>query len=318
MTLEWRQLELLRCVVDSGGFARAAHVAGVSQPAISQAMQRLAQKVGEPLFERQGRRQIPTAKAVELAHAMQAADDSFRRLSGADAVGGMGANGATVRVGLSPAAGLLYGPLLANALTGTGRRNSLSIVTGSAPQMLGALMRKELDLVIAPRPRGLNRADLMERLMYVSQPVIYCREGHPLAAATSLRAVARAQWVVAGQTDTPGNMIEEAFRVRRWAPPRIAVHCADYAILAQVVASSNLLGALPHPRLVPNSLSPGLVPIQVDERLPHYEVCLFSPRQITKNSAAIRKLIAALTAGSKAPENLTPSAAGRRRLAVSS
>ncbi|WP_423458360.1 LysR family transcriptional regulator [Ottowia sp. VDI28] len=295
MELEWRQLELLRCIIDSGGTAQAARAAGISQPAVSQAMQRLTRQVGEPLFEKQGRRRVPTPRALELAHAMRAAEDSFSLHSGHRGAANPGIDASAVRVGLAPAAGLLYSPAMVNALAAGGKRTKLSIVTGTAPAMLDALKREELDLVITPRPRGLNRADLFERLMYVSQPVIYCRTGHPLANATSLRAIARAQWVVAGQAGTPGNTVEEAFRVRRWAPPRIAVHCADYAMLAQIVAETDLLGTLPHPRLVPQSRLPGIVPLRVDERLPHYEVCLFWPRRPARNSAAIRRLVAALS-----------------------
>lgn len=297
MEWEWRQLELLLYVIDHGGLAQAARAAGVSQPAVSQAMRRLARDVGEPLFEKQGRRLIPTPRAVELAQAMRAADDSFQLHNGHRETASTGVDASLVRVGLAAAAGLLYGPAMVNALAASaGRRTRLSIVTGAAPTMLEALKRGALDLVITPRPRGLNRADLFERLMYVSQPVIYCRVGHPLAAATSLRAITRAQWVVAGQAGTPGNTVEEAFRVRRWAPPRIAVHCADYAMLAQIVAGTDLLGALPHPRLVPASRPPGIIPLRLDERLPHYDVCLFWPRRIVRNSAAIHRLVAALSA----------------------
>ena len=296
MEWEWRQLELLRCVIDHGGIAQAARAAGVSQPAVSQAMRRLAHHVGEPLFEKRGRRLILTPKAAQLAHAMRAADDSFQLHSGDLGATSASIGTSIVRVGLAAAAGLLYGPAMVNALAATaGRRTRLAIVTGSAPTMLEALKRGELDLVITPRPRGLNRADLFERLMYVSQPIIYCRMGHPLAAATSLRAITRAQWVVAGQAGTPGNTVEEAFRVRRWAPPRIAVHCADYAMLAQIVAGTDLLGALPHPRLVPASKPPGIIPLRLDERLPHYDVCLFWPRRIVRNNAAVQRLVAALS-----------------------
>jgi len=292
--MKWRQLELLRCVVDGGGFAQAAVAAGVSQPAVSQAMRRLAAQLGEPLFERQGRRQVPTPKAIELAQAMRAADERLRACGPGGKAARVGAGERTVRVGLAPAAGLLYGPAMAKALAGAGGRARLSIVTGSAPVMLDALKRGELDLAIIPRPRGTDDAGLCERLMYVSQPAVYCRQGHPLAAATSLREIVRARWVVAGQSGTPGNVIEEAFRVRRWAPPRIAVQCADYAMLVQIVADTDLLGVVSHPRLVPQPRGLGIVPVRIGEGLPHYEVCLFWPRRTGRSGAAVRCIVEAL------------------------
>ncbi|WP_051237510.1 LysR family transcriptional regulator [Ottowia thiooxydans] len=293
--MDWRNLELLRCVVESGGFTSAARVAGVSQPAISQAMQRLENQIGLPLFERQGRRRIPTAKALELSRAMQRAEDDLRPLLQDSAGASPPAHERGVRVGLAPAAGLLYGPGMVNVLAKAGFRTRMSITTGPAPEMLEALKCGELDIVVAPRPRGSDDGTLCEHLMYVSQPLIYCRQGHPLAKATSLREITRAHWVVAGQSGTPGNVVEEAFRVRRWSPPRIAVQCTDYAMLVQIVAGSDLLGVVSHPRLVAQSTQQGIVALSVEEGLPHYEVCLFWPRRIPRREALIRRIIENLT-----------------------
>lgn len=292
--MKWRLLELLRFVVECGNFEQAARAAGVSQPAISQAMQRLEQEVNEPLFERQGRKRQPTAKAIELANAMRTADERLRHSFSEHAAENTDPVVRTLRVGLAPVAGLLYGPTMVNALADTGKRTRLSIVTGSAPAMLNSVKLGELDLVIVPRPRGLNRSGFHEHLMFVSQPLIYCREGHGLAAATSLRQIARAHWVVAGQAGTPGNVIEEAFRVRRWPAPKIATQCADYAMLVQIVAHSDLLGIVPHPRLVPQAKRSGLVPIHVSEGLPHYDVCLFWSRHSASVDAPLQRIIEAL------------------------
>ncbi|MET4580205.1 LysR family transcriptional regulator [Ottowia thiooxydans] len=299
--MDWRNLELLRYVVESGGFTAAARLAGVSQPAVSQAMRRLENQLGLPLFERHGRRQIPTAKALELSQAMGMAEDHLRPVFSDPARTRSPSDDRVVRVGLAPAAGLLYGPGMVNVLARSGSTGSgprMSIVTGSAPEMLNTLKLGELDLVIAPRPRGIHDDMLCDHLMYVSQPLIYCRQGHPLAAATSLREISRAQWVVAGQSGTPGNVVEEAFRVRHWPQPQIAVQCTDYAMLVQIVAGSDLLGVVSHPRLVAQSTQQAIVALSVDEGLPHYDVCLFWPRRIPRHSALVRRLIENLKAGS--------------------
>lgn len=295
--MDWRNLELLRCVVESGGFTPAARIAGVSQPAISQAMRRLENQLGAPLFERHGRRQIPTAKALELSQAMGLAEDHLRPAFSGKAPAASENDDRVIRVGLAPAAGLLYGPGMVNVLARAGAGRRMSIMTGPAPEMLDNLRRGQLDLVVAPRPRGIDDITLCEHLMYVSQPIIYCRKGHPLATATSLREISRAQWVVAGQSGTPGNVVEEAFRVRRWPQPRIAVQCTDYAMLIQIVAGSDLLGVVSHPRLVAHSAQPAIVALSVDEGLPHYDVCLFWPRRIPRHEALIRRLIENLKEG---------------------
>src|SRR5690554_6687927 len=54
-----RQLRYLRLILEHGSFAAAARAAGISQSAISQAMQALEREWGFTLFERHGRRKPP-------------------------------------------------------------------------------------------------------------------------------------------------------------------------------------------------------------------------------------------------------------------
>ncbi len=284
-------MELLRLVVDCGGFTSAARAAGVSQPAISRAMARLSEQLNEPLFRRAGRGVAPTPTALRLARAMREVDATLH------AAGAPGqpdeAERRDVRVGVAPAAGLLYGPLMTAALSG---RHRLGIVTGAAPAMLAALISRDLDVAIVPRPRGLDRPELCQHVMYVSRPAIYCRHGHALQAAASLRQIADAQWAVAGMAGTPGNVIEEAFRVRRWAAPKIAVQCADYGMLAQIVACSELLAVIPHPLLATRVREDGIRCLRIAEGLPNYEVCMFWRRDVVGRGEAVECVIRALLA----------------------
>lgn len=292
--MNWRQLELLRRVVDNGSFTKAAQASGVSQPAVSRAMAQLGQQLGAPLFRRVGRRAVPTEQALQLARAMRDAGDALARVAAAPAPAAARAQSGTVRLGVAPAAGLMYGPAMVATLAGGGWRQRLSLVTGPAPVLLAALVRRELDAAIAPRPRGLGHPELSQRVMYVSHPAVYCRDGHPLQGAASLRDITGARWAVAGAAGTPGNVIEEAFRVRRWAAPLIAVQCADYGMLMQIVATSDLLGVISHPLLAARAREQGVRPIQIAEGLPNYEVCLFWHRDAVVGRRGLRQVIGAL------------------------
>ena len=103
-------LRLLHFVVQTGGFAAAAREAGVSQPAVTQAMQALERESGLRLFEKVGRHKQPTHAARVLVQ--QGADllQCVETLVGAQAKASGGeALAHTLRVGLTPAACLLYG-----------------------------------------------------------------------------------------------------------------------------------------------------------------------------------------------------------------
>jgi DNA-binding transcriptional LysR family regulator len=65
-TLDVRQLEALRAVVELRSVTRAAAALGVSQPAVSSLLSRLERRVGFQLFARVGRTLHPTAEATIL------------------------------------------------------------------------------------------------------------------------------------------------------------------------------------------------------------------------------------------------------------
>lgn len=278
-------------VVQHGSFAAAGQAAGVSQAAISQAMGTLEQELGFALFMREGRRKLTTPRALAVARESESFNAVVQRLSAPHAVRRKAGGGpVTVRVGLAPAAGLLYGPVIYNTIHAAGNGQTLRVVTGPAPDMLVQLQQGQLDLVIAPQPRKFRLGALQRHVMYVGDPVVYARAGHPLVLVRTLAEIARVDWVVAGASGTPGNVIEEAFRVRRWPPPRIAAQCTDYTMMLRLVAGSDLMGVISHPSLVPEAARAQVRPLQIVDGLPRYDVCLFwsGARRIAHGDALVR------------------------------
>lgn len=78
------RLRTLVAVIDAGSFSAGAERLGVSQPAVSQHIASLERHVGVPLFERAGRRRVPTDAArllAEQARGALAAVDGVVRLA---------------------------------------------------------------------------------------------------------------------------------------------------------------------------------------------------------------------------------------------
>ncbi|MGC4060713.1 MAG: LysR family transcriptional regulator [Aquabacterium sp.] len=64
---------VFEAIVQTGSLTAAAHELNLSQPAVSHALARLRDTLGDPLFTRQGRRMLPTACARSLTpHVRQA------------------------------------------------------------------------------------------------------------------------------------------------------------------------------------------------------------------------------------------------------
>ncbi|MDR3453983.1 MAG: LysR family transcriptional regulator [Rhodoferax sp.] len=295
-----RQLQYLQAIVAFGSFAAAARHAGVSQPTITLAMQALEREWGVALFQKVGRQKLPTHAALLAA---QRAADLQGRLEGLarmplnpldDAV----ARGiSTLHAGMAHAAALLYGPTIERVWRTHEPDGLLQIFGASVPELLTALHGKELDLVIAPRPRRYQSAGLKSHPLHTSTPTIYARFDHPLAGATSLTEIAHASWAVAGRAGTPGRVIEEAHRVRGLADPRILVQCDDYPVLLNLVAHSDLLCVVPHPVLRPPKGCTAVRALHIREGLPQYDVCVFWPSgKQSRSAATVDAVIRALKA----------------------
>ncbi len=67
MSLTSSRVRALNAVLDEGSYSAAARKLGLSQPAISQAIQDLERAYGVSLFQKRGRRLVPTDLCLELA-----------------------------------------------------------------------------------------------------------------------------------------------------------------------------------------------------------------------------------------------------------
>jgi DNA-binding transcriptional LysR family regulator len=270
-----RYLHYLRLVIDHGSFAAAAQAGGVSQPAISHGMRQLQRQFDTPLFVPSGRRMLPTEAALRV---------SLRGLDLAEQFDALAAGSAApvdsdvLRVGLTPSAALVFGPVLHLAWCQGHPCRSLDMSSADEGRMLARLQGGELDLVISPLPRSYPVTGLVNQLLYQLTPLAYARRAHPLAKAQSLAELQAASWAIVGPSVSgPVDVLQEAFAVRQMRPPRVAASCPDYASLLQLITHSDLLGVLPHPVLLGTAAKDRVVPLRLREALPRYEMHVFTP-----------------------------------------
>lgn len=294
-----RHLSYLNLIIQEKSHAAAARVAGVSQPAVTKAMQSLEAATGITLFKTVAGRSVPTAAAHVLAQqgcAFEATLAGLRARVPVERSGRPARGLRNMNVGLSSGAALLYGALLARGWESEkGPKAPLRIVNGNSPDLLAALRVGSLDLVITPRPRGGSLADLRETYLFESVPAIYARVNHRLGTAQALGDLAGVRWIVVGSQGTPGNMIEEAHHVRGLKPPQVLVQCQNYMILLQLVAETDLMGVLPHSVLGDNFFQDKVRALHIREGLPRYDVCLYV-RAGTQGyrSASVKRMAEAL------------------------
>jgi DNA-binding transcriptional LysR family regulator len=285
-----RYLEYLALVIEHGSFAAAAQASGVSQPAISHGMRQLQKYFDAPLLLRSGRRYVPTELALQVASEGVSLADRVEALAAADK---RRANPHVLRVGLTPSAAVVCGPALYEVWCQGRRRRTLELSTADEGRLLAGLRRRELDLVISPRPRRYDPSGLECESLYQLQPLVYSRRNHPLAGAQTLAALQGAQWACVGPSVRgPVDVLSEAFAVRRMAAPRVAAKCPDFTSMLNLVAHTDLLAVVPHAALLIADLRKQVAPLRLRETLPLYEMWWFHPagsRRVAGVVAALRQ-----------------------------
>ncbi len=183
--LEVRHLKLVRAVADSGGVTRAANVLHLSQSAVSHQLLALERDLGARLFDRVGKRMVPTAMGAHLA--LQA-----RRLLGelCDLERSMdGTREARIPLRIVSSCYTSYSwlPAALSHFAATHPLVELDIVIEATRRTTAALAADEVDVAIVTDP---PRDDIWAReVIIASELVAVAAKRHPITKRLSRGAL---------------------------------------------------------------------------------------------------------------------------------
>ncbi|WP_159999386.1 LysR substrate-binding domain-containing protein [Roseomonas sp. 18066] len=172
-----RQIEIFHAVMRSGTITGAAAFLGISQPAVSQAIQAAERRIGFPLFRPVRGRLYPTPEAERLlpdADRIIGEMSSFRRLAGEVRTGGAG----LVRVAASSACAAMLLPRAAQRFRGTHPNVRLSTHLLPAREVASAVVAGEVDFGLAMSP--VQSPGLAARALGNVEMIFMAPEGHAL------------------------------------------------------------------------------------------------------------------------------------------
>ncbi|WP_260500183.1 LysR substrate-binding domain-containing protein [Aquabacterium sp. J223] len=119
-----------------------------------------------------------------------------------------------------------------------------------------------------------------------SEMVVVARRGHPLAAATRLKGLAGARFVVGAPRGQPGAGIFDAFERAGLPPPNVELHTDGLLDTAAVVAGSECLAMIPSTVMHTGLLRERLAIVPIEDWLPAYSVCLLRRGDVPPTPAA--------------------------------
>ena len=235
------QLRHLIALAEQASFTRAAQSVFLTQSAFSRSVRALEDQLGQPLFDRIGKRTELTPFGHEVLQRARHVVFDADELSSSGRMMQTGRAG-SIRIGLGSGPGaMLMTPLLKEMAT---RHPStrVTVMRGDTALLVQALRERRVDALAIDVRSLVPASDLDVAVLTEMRGAVMCRPGHPLTRwKGSLRFATLSQYPIAS---TP--LSEEIARllVERYGPEAhpsncVTLRCEELSSLIEVVRNSD-------------------------------------------------------------------------------
>jgi DNA-binding transcriptional LysR family regulator len=249
--LDLNLLRIFDTVLAEGSLTRAAERLAMTQPAISHALKRLREAMGQDLLVRTARGVRPTPYAEQIAPQVRAALIGLERAL-APGLFDPVADHVEFRLAMADAtASVLLPPLMA-ALAQAGAQADLRVLPLITREPRPALEQGDADMAVGYFPDTLaalaaegDYAALRHERLYVTDYVCLMRHGHPLARqALTLERFCAAQHLLVSYSGRPHGLVDTALAALG-RKRRVALTVNQFHTAGLVVQRSELLTVWP-------------------------------------------------------------------------
>ena len=250
-TLDLNLLRVFDVVMAERNLTRAAERLSITQPAVSNALKRLKDSVGEDLLTRAASGVKPTPRAEALWPEVRAALGHLRAALSPGEFNPQ-TDAATFRIAMADATAALFMPPLVQQIEHGQALASVRVLPLQTRDPAPMLERGDADLAIGYFPETVSAltgqgadSPLRHARLHDSEYVCVMREGHPLAEGElSLDAYCAADHLLVNFAGRPYGLADQALAALN-RKRRIVLTVNQYFTAGRVVANSNLLTVLP-------------------------------------------------------------------------
>jgi LysR family transcriptional regulator of gallate degradation len=242
--LNERRLQAAALLAEVHHMPTVAESMGTSQSAVSQAIARLEDMLGQPLFLRTARGMVPTDPGRRWIENFERVLAELRHIP-EDIAALAGVVQGTVTIGALP---LARSQLLPMAIASVLQKHpSLRVRSLESPygELTAGLLSGRIDFIIGAQRTSAGDA-FTTRSLFDDNPALVARSGHPLSARHSLHLadLAGFPWVLSRAGTPLRSSIEQFFEQHGHVPPEAAVETGDLALLRGLLVSSDMLTVL--------------------------------------------------------------------------
>ncbi len=233
-------LAVFDCIYSQGSVTGAAAILHLTQPSVSHALARLRERVGDPLFVRNGQKLVPTPAAQKLIHpvrqALQLLESSLAELNEFDATSAR----QHFVIGMRPLMEGAFLPSLMRQLQQQAAGLVLSSVQLDRGNLEADLNSGKLDAavdVFLNLPTSISRQHLAS-----SRIVVLARKGHP---AVQSGFIAQQDYLnqhhLLVSSRPQGHGVEDLLLAKEGKSRQVVARCQQISTGLELISQSNLL-----------------------------------------------------------------------------
>jgi DNA-binding transcriptional LysR family regulator len=243
--MNFQHLRHFVVTADTGNMLKAAEVLNISQSGLSRSVGALENMLGLPLFER-------SAKGVELTafgkrfypHARLMLNEYNRSMDELRTFQNL--KGGSLKFGINNSFAYFLIPGVVAELVRRWPDIHVDIVSDNYAALAHDLTHGNIDIAFSLFTPGSRQDHLEYEQLFEIRTKVFARADHPLRKMREISAedFASADWGLINGSSAQAAF-ETYFTSREIQPPQISLQCSSVALLASVVAQSDLLTMLP-------------------------------------------------------------------------
>ncbi|MFZ6766202.1 LysR family transcriptional regulator [Undibacterium sp. Di26W] len=216
---------------------------GQTQPAISNALNRLRRLLGDELFLRTSKGMEPTSLSVQLAEPIAYALSAIHSTLNQQTLFDPKCSARTFRIGMTDIGEIYFLPKLMNALSEIAPGVSISTVRNTAVNLRDEMEAGNVDLAVGLLPQ--LKAGFFQHRLFEQKYVCMLRRGHALdKKKISIEEFSNAEHVVVISAGTGHAKLDESIE-RKGVKRNIKLTVPHFVAVGHILSTTNMLATVP-------------------------------------------------------------------------
>lgn len=241
-SIDYNLFQVLLTIYHQGSVSQAADKLNLTQPAVSHALSRLRTQFDDPLFERHGRKMIPTDFCQRIISDVEQSLSTLQQTLSQQKQWDVGQLNRTFNVAVRDVLEALYFPKLIARLQKLAPGVRIRSVSVEPKHLAEALKNGDVDLVLDSLIA--TPANIRNQTLGSSSFVLVCRQGHPIIENCNLESYQQWPHVVAALKASDINLVDNALTAQQ-LHRNVVLRCENFYGAVQTVCHSDLIMTAP-------------------------------------------------------------------------